>query len=263
MFELLYWGHGPRPGENYPIRMHKHDFCQIEMILKGERVCKSPEEQLLLRTGEAVFVPTNVAHSFADVGGPESLEYLSFKFRLGEDCSLPPRIFRIPRDPFSDWIFNDFKRLIADRTYQTYPACSELMAALLNALLEHLHHGTRLSPEPPLLSQMRTNIWKYGALLRVDSCAAELGMSMHQFRREFQRAMREVPLAAMRCRSPAVFIKQELVGIAAKRLRETDISIGNLAEMLHFNNIYTFSRFFRNAVGCSPSQYRKKYGLRS
>lgn len=48
----------------------------------------------------------------------------------------------------------------------------------------------------------------------------------------------------------------------AKRLLcENEKSVSEISEFLHFDNIYTFSRFFKNKTGISPKEFRKKYIL--
>lgn len=39
-------------------------------------------------------------------------------------------------------------------------------------------------------------------------------------------------------------------------LRETDVSISQIAELLHFPSIHTFSVFFKRHVGLAPREYR-------
>jgi len=51
--------------------------------------------------------------------------------------------------------------------------------------------------------------------------------------------------------------REILLAFACKHLRESDVGIGELSDMLHFNNVYTFSRFFKSKTGLSPSAYRK------
>ena len=54
-------------------------------------------------------------------------------------------------------------------------------------------------------------------------------------------------------------IKSELLAMACKYLRESNVKIGEISDMLHFNNVYTFSRFIKNNTGLSHNSYRKKY----
>ena len=47
---------------------------------------------------------------------------------------------------------------------------------------------------------------------------------------------------------------------AAKALLEaTDMSVREIAERLAFNTVNYFIQSFRDTVGCTPAQYRKKY----
>ncbi len=39
-----------------------------------------------------------------------------------------------------------------------------------------------------------------------------------------------------------------------------DMSISEIYEALGFDNIYSFSRFFKNMCGSSPTAYRKTHG---
>ena len=90
--------------------------------------------------------------------------------------------------------------------------------------------------------------------------AEEMNMNVYKLRRKFKRAMQDLPLAA-RYESPQQFIKNELLALACKHLQASSVSIGELSDMLNFNNVYTFSRFFKNNTGLSPSQYRQQHTL--
>lgn len=253
--EILFWGHGPR-FQNEKIKEHKHDFTQIEIILKGSRRCKSLNDDILLRAGEALIVPFNVRHYFYDPS--DDLEYLSFKFRINESYIMPSWAFKLPDDPFVNWIINDFREIARNKRYLASPAYIELMYSLLEALLKHLQRGNQLTPEPPLLQKIRTIIIRYGGRINVNLMAQELGMNVYKFRRQFKEMVRELPPGAINP-SPQIFIKNEILALAYKYLRESRVSIGELSDMLHFNNVYTFSRFFKNSTGLSPSEYRKKH----
>ena len=253
--ELLYWGHGPC-FKNEKIRQHRHDFNQLEVILYGSRRCKSPEDDILLRDGEAVFIPFNVEHHFYKVS--DDLEYLSFKFRSDEEYVMPSRIFKVPNDPFVNWIIKDFRELTRNKRYNSSPAYIELIHALFADLLKHLQHGNLLNPEVPLLREIRTAILRYGARVNVNIMAQELGMHVHTFRRQFKRMLQELPPGTIHCSSLQMLIKSELLAIACKHLCESNVKIGEISDMLRFNNVYTFSRFFKNSTGLTPTEFRQK-----
>ncbi len=53
------------------------------------------------------------------------------------------------------------------------------------------------------------------------------------------------------------FYRNKRIEYAKKALSETKLSVSGIAEQLCFNDIYSFSRFFKNFAGVSPSEYRK------
>ena len=255
--KILFWGYGPRR-KNEKIALHKHGFTQIEIILNGRRRCKNAEDDVQLVSGEIIVVPMNVEHCFFEHSS--DLEYLSFKLQTDEEYSMGSRLFKIPNDPFVSWVVNNFREIINSQKYNTTPTYLEIMHALLSALLTHLKAHNDLSPEPPLLHIIRQQIARQGARCNVNVLAEEMNMNVYKLRRKFKRAMQDLPLAA-RYESPQQFIKNELLALACKHLQASSVSIGELSDMLNFNNVYTFSRFFKNNTGLSPSQYRQQHTL--
>ena len=53
------------------------------------------------------------------------------------------------------------------------------------------------------------------------------------------------------------YYKDLRIDYAKNILKTTSIPIHLLAEKLNFSDIYSFSRFFKSSVGCSPTVYRK------
>ena len=65
MIELLYWSIGPA-ARSEKILLHRHDYCQLEVILQSRRrCCLSDRRTLALTQGDAVFIPQGVLHGFA------------------------------------------------------------------------------------------------------------------------------------------------------------------------------------------------------
>ena len=44
--------------------------------------------------------------------------------------------------------------------------------------------------------------------------------------------------------------------VYAKEMLQEGAGVTQVANELNFNSIYSFSRFFKNAAGCSPTAYR-------
>ena len=90
-----------------------------------------------------------------------------------------------------------------------------------------------------------------GNALSPEQVAAQLGMSYVSFRTRFKA---EVGMP------PAAFRRSHLMARANNLLLETDRSITEIADALGYNDIYSFSRQFKNDCGLSPQSWRRKKG---
>ncbi len=57
--------------------------------------------------------------------------------------------------------------------------------------------------------------------------------------------------------SPARYMAKVRVAHASKLLKDTDYSIGEIARSVGYEDLFTFSRMFKNNTGISPLAYRK------
>ncbi len=103
---------------------------------------------------------------------------------------------------------------------------------------------------PPLLGDAQQYIEQHytDPALSAEDIAQHVNVSSVYFRRIFKEYHRQTP-------------GQYLIGIRirhAKTLLSNQImAIDQIAACSGFSSIYTFSRAFRNAVGCSPTEYRR------
>lgn len=61
--------------------------------------------------------------------------------------------------------------------------------------------------------------------------------------------------------SPMQYINRRRIGEAQSLLIDTGRNMTEIAELVGFGNVSMFSRAFRQVVGCSPSDYRKKWQI--
>lgn len=81
----------------------------------------------------------------------------------------------------------------------------------------------------------------------VSGLAAAAGLSRSQFTRRFQGRMNTAPNR---------FIIQARITRAGQLLRDTDMTVGAIAEMLGYTDMYQFSRQFKAKTGHTPTRYR-------
>ena len=57
------------------------------------------------------------------------------------------------------------------------------------------------------------------------------------------------------------YVKNLRLATATRMLGNHDLSLSHIAEMLGFSDSFAFSHFFKRAVGCSPTEFRKHHTL--
>lgn len=84
---------------------------------------------------------------------------------------------------------------------------------------------------------------------RIPQVAARVGISPRNFSRRFRRALDM---------SPAVFLQELRVNAARDLLRQTNLSVGEVAARVGYPDPSHFSRVFRGQTGVSPLDYRRR-----
>ena len=88
--------------------------------------------------------------------------------------------------------------------------------------------------------------------LGIPELAAVAFMSPAHFIRSFKATFGETPHR---------YLQRRRIERAMERLRRTDRNVADIAIEVGWNSIATFSRTFREIVGCTPSEYRERPGL--
>ena len=89
----------------------------------------------------------------------------------------------------------------------------------------------------------------YREPLDVPALAAVAFMSPAHFTRSFRAAFGETPHR---------YLQRRRIERAMEQLRRTDRSISEISVLVGWGSFATFSRTFREIVGCSPSEYREQ-----
>ena len=89
----------------------------------------------------------------------------------------------------------------------------------------------------------------YGDPLVLNAMAAEAGLSMYHFAREFRAAFGE---------PPATYLSRRRVERAKDLLANANLTVTEICMIVGFSSLGSFSRRFTELVGCSPTEYRKR-----
>jgi AraC-like DNA-binding protein len=109
----------------------------------------------------------------------------------------------------------------------------QLPALVTDPLVEHMHEQIRRLPVGEL---------------DVSTLAEQAGLSVSQMNRRFR--------AVHGCTPKAIWQRHRL-STAQGLLRDTDMSVSQIALKLGFSDIYYFSRWFKNGAYASPLNYRR------
>ena len=80
--------------------------------------------------------------------------------------------------------------------------------------------------------------------------AERVGMTLSTFRRQWLKYVGV---------SPQQYLIQKKLDMACRLLRESEMTIQDVASSLHFDDHFYFSRLFKKKLGVSAREYRKRY----
>ncbi|MDA7915929.1 AraC family transcriptional regulator [Verrucomicrobia bacterium] len=90
----------------------------------------------------------------------------------------------------------------------------------------------------------------YSEPLKMAELAKKVGLSVRQFDRKFQQALSI---------SPKSFLIKTRIQAGCELLRQTALSVGEVAQELAFSDQSSFTLLFRREMGMTPLKYRQRY----
>lgn len=251
----------------YAVGEHVQEAHELTLLLSGEMQIGVMNKIYRLKPGELCLSPQGTKHSLY-ASSSARFQYVAFRFNSrdaigdNEEVALADNVDKvfdvlrykpIHRSPVLFQLTDLLIGEIADVGPQQHSRVA--ITGLLNTLLVNLlrlHSGLEcpLSAkhhEPPVIYQIIRSVQTYyRADIRIQDMARELGYS-HSYLSE---AFREATGNTLQNYLLDVRIRR------AKELLETKrYSIGEISTLLGYKNQQSFSRVFKNVVGCVPSAY--------
>ncbi len=271
---------------NYKIGMHKQDFFEINVILRGSGIHFIEDDFVETKVGDVFIIPPETEHGYIGGEGFDVFHVtINNKFiqkNITElqtiDCfsvlfNIEPSIRAKLKDALQislstaefEKITDMLEKARADRvsapataaevfmkTGTLYILIAELCTIYANKYKTGI--SSRNEEDLALIRAISVIHERYNTKLLVSDLAKEAHFSKSNFIRKF------ISVCNM---PPNEYIIQKRLEVAISLLKNTDTALGEIAERVGFYDFSHFSRTFKRIKGITPSEYRKKFSYRA
>lgn len=254
------------------IPMHWHREFEILFVLSGEVDCLIGDRNIKLRTGEGMFISSNVFHQFCTEGAKSTVipnilfapEFVADEnsrvFKKYITPFLKGNISHVVLKPESGWqrsILEDL--LYIHDLFKNIQDMYELMVQekVIAIWKELCSHMTEMEPEPEKgEAAARARVKKmvmyiesnYMERLVLSDIAQAANISKTEALRCFRKCVNI---------SPVNYLLRYRLQMAGKMLKRTRKSVSEIAAECGFDNVSYFDRMFRRFFELTPSEYRR------
>lgn len=262
------WAAGRRLEEDW-FRMRMIDYA-LWFIDDGEGFLKGSEETIKLHAGTCIwFRPGRVFQAWQKPGSRMTVAHIHFDLidphgePLSEEPNLPVEVHEAGDVQFYRRTMNKIVEL-ARASVNLEPEKRELVHLQIGHLMQGLlmdielkepvdHSrtgaGTGLRHRRMISKVVRQIYQNPSHTISVAELAVVNGLSVEHFVRVFREIV-GMP--------PKQFILRTRIDQAESLLRHSEMTVGQVAESLGYNNIFFFSKQFKDKTGLTPTAYRRR-----
>ncbi|MDL2229558.1 AraC family transcriptional regulator [Treponema sp. OttesenSCG-928-L16] len=254
--------------EPYNTFWHAHTHAEVHFLINGALIVETDTRTIHVGEGEALIIPANTPHRLAKPTGQRVL-------RIVLNCSITSAGGHFESDELVQRIRNALLQVVKLPVYAqqvlltgfdemegaNFGYCSIIEANLLIFLFLL---GRELGDDPAakedgetvkktfpdlrmesIISYIQDHAYEK---ISVERLASIMNMSMSQLARTIKQAGHGTPLK---------IIQSVKIEKARELLKDPNLSISAISEMLGFTNEYHFSRIFKSVEGMPPGKYRQ------
>ncbi len=261
------------------IRWHWHPSFEINYFLKGATRFRTPETDVLLQKGDAVFINSNTLHQMEPSAPGAEAEYYTIFFDaellsggygtlLHEQYLMPVlscqglQSFSFNADSPGGIRMLNILIDIVD-LFREEPRGYELdvrtkLGQLWLMLLDETQDLRTRFGHTKMLDHVRVKEMigfveeHYGEKITLQEIAQSAGLGERECGRCFSRSIGMPPIE---------YLNRYRIRQAARLIVQTSDPIGQIAEQCGFSSDSYFGKMFREQMGCSPREYRKRKEL--
>jgi len=252
--------------------MHWHDDLQFIYVLEGLVCVKTLEEEEILSAGEGIFTNKGVIHY--SIGRSNPCRYILFRFperflyfypgspaeKLTRQVTERSGISLVPLSSSIEWCSEALLLLqkLADleEKKETDPQYEYDVMTILAELWQIILRYADISApteEDPVSMRMRRFL-EYieehiDQDISLEEMAASAGVSKTEVLRCFHKTLQTTPYS---------YVMEARLSKAADLLAETGLPVGEIASRTGFNQQSYFGKRFKEKMGVTPLEYRRK-----
>lgn len=241
--------------EHYGCGFYRRSFV-FEYVLSGEGYIADAHEVYKVKAGDFYMFPCNHIHRcYCNSENPYSKIWITVGGHMMEellqlyDLQSGLAIKQIPCRKTFEQIHAECLRIGKENKREVYRNVFKLLVELLDQLMGNAVCDMPAPPPYKIRDFIDANI-------QADICLDDIvnkfffskSYIINCFKSEFGF-------------SPKQYIIQKKIALAKEMLRETNMSIKSIAEMLHFADSHHFSNTFKKHTGYVPVEFRTKAGL--
>lgn len=257
------------PGRSAP--WHWHGAVELSYTQQGCMHYHTPGGVVFLPAGSAVLVNANVLHmTIAEPNTVQLLHIFEPSLLAAPESRIETRYLApltaasqvevltlTPEDPAQAAVLEEIKKAFSlspqDFGYEVRlrNALSEVWLALLEQAQPLLSAPCRQTKASGQVKEMMAYIHEhFGEKLAVSDIAAAAFLSERECFRAFRECLHT---------TPAEYMKNYRLQQACRLLREERNSITEVGQLCGLGSSSYFGKTFRDAMGCAPSEYRRKW----
>ena len=235
--------------------LHTHACAELFFITGGHGVFQVWQEQFPVAINDLVVVNTSIPHTETSHAG-SPMEYMVLGVE-GLEALTSIRGCVLLHLAEEQAAVRDCLRIMQQEIREQQPGCGEICQSLLDVILLRLLRredfalagspaGPRAGQNCDLVRRYIDNHFKEN--LTLEQLAEMVHISKYHLSHTFQKEFHTSPISYLIARR---------IQESRFLLRETDLSVSQIAQILGFSSLSYFSQSFRKLEGVSPIEYRK------
>ena len=257
----VYMGwHSPEEKEEY-FPAHWHESLELHYILTGESVIYINQSPVIAKEGDLVICNSNELHQgFCSAAPMESCRLLFSLEDISPEMDNRGYVFQnhIQKDEVIKQLFLELCREEANQAPGYKQACKAIVTQLMVHLCRNYVVQTLSREDTRRQKKNRERCNRLITFIEANYANPIANQDMadlvHLSKDRFEHFFREnFGLSALQ------YIQNYRMKMAKKLIKEGNVPISKVAEMVGFADYNYFGRTFRNHYGCTPTQMAKKY----